>query len=124
MVSGGRSWPPETDLHRVQGFDHLEARTTQEDGAALGERDGAVHVGGLDDRVAGRRTAVELGHSAVGGDLAGVRRLATQEPLWASGGSMAADTAGFRRVELYAGDATQALTPEEVAAAIRALMPA
>jgi hypothetical protein len=50
--------------------------------------------------------------------------LATEERLWAFGGSMASDTPGFRRVELYAGDATLALTPQEAAAAIRALLPA
>ena len=55
---------------------------------------------------------------------AGVRRLATEERLWAFGGSVASDTPGFQRVELYAGDATLALTPEEVAAAVRALLPA
>ena len=54
---------------------------------------------------------------------AGVRRLATQERLWAFGGSVASDTPGFCRVELYAGDATLALTPQEVATAIRALLP-
>lgn len=55
---------------------------------------------------------------------AGVRRLATEERLWAFGGSASTDTPGFRRVELYAGDATLALTPQEVAAAVRALLPA
>lgn len=55
---------------------------------------------------------------------AGVRRMATEERLWAFGGSMPVDTPGFQRVELYAGDATLALTPQEVAAAVRALLPA
>jgi threonine aldolase len=55
---------------------------------------------------------------------AGVRRLAAEERLWTFGGSVPADTPGFRRVELYAGDATLALTAQEVAAAIRALLPA
>jgi threonine aldolase len=55
---------------------------------------------------------------------AGVRRLATEERLWVFGASVAADTPGYRRVELYAGDATLALTPQEVATAIRALLPA
>ena len=54
---------------------------------------------------------------------AGVRKLATEERLWAFGGSMPSDTPGFRRVELYAGDATLALTPQEIAAAIRSLLP-
>jgi threonine aldolase len=56
--------------------------------------------------------------------VAGVLRLATDERLWTFGGSMPADTPGFRRVELYAGDATLALTAQEVAAAVRALLPA
>jgi threonine aldolase len=56
--------------------------------------------------------------------IAGVRRLATQERLWAFGGSMPADTPGYRRVELSVGDATLALTPREVTAAVRALLPA
>jgi threonine aldolase len=55
---------------------------------------------------------------------AGVRRLATDERLWTFGGSVPADTPGFRRVELYAGDATLALTAQEVAAAVRTLLPA
>jgi threonine aldolase len=55
---------------------------------------------------------------------AGVRRLATEDRLWTFGGSLPADTPGFRRVELYAGDATLALTAQEVAAAVRALLPA
>jgi threonine aldolase len=54
----------------------------------------------------------------------GVRRLATEERLWTFGGSLPADTPGFRRVELYAGDATLALTAPEVASAVRALLPA
>jgi threonine aldolase len=56
--------------------------------------------------------------------IAGVRRLATEERLWTFGGSLPADTPGYRWVELSAGDATLALTAEEVAAAIRALLPA
>jgi hypothetical protein len=55
---------------------------------------------------------------------AGVRRLATEDRLWTFGGSLPADTPGFRRVELYAGDATLALSAQEVAAAVRALLPA
>jgi threonine aldolase len=55
---------------------------------------------------------------------AGVRRMATEERLWTFGGSLPADTPGFQRVELYAGDATLALSPQEVAAAVRALLPA
>ena len=55
---------------------------------------------------------------------AGIRRMATEKRLWTFGGSAATDTPGFRRVELYVGDATLQLTPDEVAEAIRALMPA
>jgi threonine aldolase len=54
---------------------------------------------------------------------AGVRRLATEERLWAFGRSAPTDTPGFQRVEAYVGDATLALTPREVAAAVRAIMP-
>ncbi|MEP7361477.1 MAG: beta-eliminating lyase-related protein [Chloroflexota bacterium] len=55
---------------------------------------------------------------------AGVRRLATEQGLWAFGGSMTTDTPGIRRVELYVGDATLGLSPTEAAQAVRALMPA
>jgi threonine aldolase len=55
---------------------------------------------------------------------AGVRRMATEERLWTWGGSSPTDTPGTRRVELYVGDATLAFTPAEVAAAVRALLPA
>ena len=53
----------------------------------------------------------------------GIRRLAAQDRLWAFGGSMPADTPGYRRLELSVGDATMAFTPTEVAAAVRALLP-
>jgi threonine aldolase len=53
----------------------------------------------------------------------GIRRLAHQQKLWAFGGSVAADTPGYRRVELYAGDATLKFTPPEVSAAISQLLP-
>jgi threonine aldolase len=56
--------------------------------------------------------------------IAGIRRLAIEQKLWAFGGSIATETPGFRRLELNAGEATLALTPEEVAAAVHALMPA
>jgi threonine aldolase len=56
--------------------------------------------------------------------VAGVRRLATEEQLWAWGGSSATDTPGIRRVELTVGDATLTFTPEQVAATVRALLPA
>jgi threonine aldolase len=52
---------------------------------------------------------------------AGVRKMAGQG-LWTWGGSMPTEVPGYRRVELYVGDATLALTPEEVAAAIVRLM--
>jgi threonine aldolase len=55
--------------------------------------------------------------------IAGVRRLATEQRLWAFGGSGAADMPGTRTVELTVGEATLALSPEEVAAAVRALLP-
>jgi threonine aldolase len=53
---------------------------------------------------------------------AGVRRLATEQRLWAFGGSSPSDTPGIQGVELYVGDATLQLTPDEIAAAVRALM--
>ncbi len=55
--------------------------------------------------------------------IAGTRRLATEERLWSFGGSRVAETPGWRWVELSVGDAALALTPEEVAAAVRALLP-
>lgn len=55
--------------------------------------------------------------------IAGIRRLATEQRLWAFGGSLAADTPGYRRVELYVGDATLTFRPEEVAGAVSALLP-
>lgn len=55
---------------------------------------------------------------------AGVRRLAIEERLWAFGDSRPTDTPGFRRVELSVGDATLAVTSEQVASAVRALLPA
>lgn len=56
--------------------------------------------------------------------VAGVRRMASRERLWTFGGSAPTDTPGIRRVELYAGEATLAFTPAEVAAVIRELLPA
>ena len=54
---------------------------------------------------------------------AGIRRMATEKRLWTLGGSAATDTPGFRRVELYVGEATLGFTPAEVAAAVRTLLP-
>ncbi|MEO8208291.1 MAG: beta-eliminating lyase-related protein [Chloroflexota bacterium] len=56
--------------------------------------------------------------------VAGVRRLATEEGLWTWGRSMPADTPSLRRIELTVGDATLKLPASEVAAAVRALLPA
>lgn len=56
--------------------------------------------------------------------IAGIRRLTTEEHLWSFGGSFATDTPEIRLVELSVGDATLAFTPREVAAVIRALLPA
>jgi threonine aldolase len=56
--------------------------------------------------------------------IAGARRLAADQRLWAFGGSAASETPGFRWVELYAGEATLTLTPDEVASAIHQLLPA
>jgi threonine aldolase len=55
---------------------------------------------------------------------AGIRRMAIEQRLWTWGGSWPADTPGIRRVELNVGDATLTLTPAEVVAAVRALLPA
>lgn len=55
---------------------------------------------------------------------ASIRRLATERRIWTWGGSMASDTPGIRRVELMVGDATLMLTADEVAEAVRALLPA
>ncbi len=55
---------------------------------------------------------------------AGIRRMATEQRLWTWGGSSATEVPGKRRLELTVGDATLALTPVEVAAAVRALLPA
>jgi len=56
--------------------------------------------------------------------IAGVRRLASDQKLWTWASSSQSDTPGYRRVELYVGDATLALKPNEIAAAVRALLPA
>jgi threonine aldolase len=52
----------------------------------------------------------------------GIRRLAADEKLWTFGGSVAADTPGYRRVELSVGEATLAFTPDEVARIFRAFL--
>jgi threonine aldolase len=57
-----------------------------------------------------------------GAFAAGVRRLATEEKLWAWGVSSATDVPGYRKVELYVGDATLALDTREIAAAVRELL--
>lgn len=54
----------------------------------------------------------------------GVRKLATEQRLWAFGGSNPTDVPGYRKVELYAGDATLELTPQEIATAVRELLAA
>jgi hypothetical protein len=56
--------------------------------------------------------------------ISGIRRMATEEHLWTFGGSQPADVPGFRSVEVSVGDATLAVTPGEVAAAVRQLLPA
>jgi threonine aldolase len=55
--------------------------------------------------------------------LAGVRRLATEERIWAVGGTAPTDTPGIRRIELTVGDATLGFTPSEVARIVRSLLP-
>jgi threonine aldolase len=56
--------------------------------------------------------------------IAGIRRMATEQRLWTWAGSTSTDTPGIRRVELTVGDASLAVTPDEAAAAVRALLPA
>ncbi len=56
--------------------------------------------------------------------LAGIRRLATEQRLWTWSGTWSTDTPGIRIVELSVGEKTLALTPREIAAAVRALLPA
>jgi threonine aldolase len=56
--------------------------------------------------------------------LAGIRRLATEQRLWTWPGTWTTDTPGIRVVELTVGEATLELTPDEVAAAVRELLPA
>ena len=55
--------------------------------------------------------------------LAGIRRIARKQKIWTFGGSLPAETPGYRWVELSVGDATLAIAPDEVAAAIGALLP-
>ena len=55
--------------------------------------------------------------------LAGVRRLATEERIWAVGGTAPTDTPGIRRIELSVGDATLVFSPAEAARVIRFLLP-
>lgn len=56
--------------------------------------------------------------------LAGIRRLATEQRLWTWSGTWSTDTPGIRLVELPVGASTLELTPAEVAAAVRELLPA
>jgi hypothetical protein len=53
---------------------------------------------------------------------AGVRKLATEQNMWAFGGSNPSDVPVYRKVELYTGDATLELTPQVVATAVRELL--
>jgi len=55
--------------------------------------------------------------------IAGIRRLAAEDKLWAFSGSNPADVPGYRRLELSVGDATLTFTPREVADAIGAFLP-
>jgi len=52
----------------------------------------------------------------------GVRRLANENGLWTWGGSFPSEVPGYRAVELYAGDATLAVSVDEVVGAVRALL--
>jgi threonine aldolase len=53
---------------------------------------------------------------------AGVRRLALEHGIWTWAGSQPADVPGYRKVELYCGDATLQFAPDEVAAAVSSLI--
>jgi threonine aldolase len=55
--------------------------------------------------------------------VAGIRRLAKEERVWAWGGASPTDTPGIRRVELFVGDATLEFTPADVARIVRYLLP-
>jgi threonine aldolase len=55
---------------------------------------------------------------------AGVRRLATEEHIWAWGSTLPTDTSGFRRVELSVVESTLGFSPLEVARIVRFLLPA
>ncbi len=54
---------------------------------------------------------------------AAVRRLATEQGIWTWGASYEAEVPGHRWVELSVGDGSLALTPQEIAAAVQALLP-
>jgi threonine aldolase len=54
---------------------------------------------------------------------AGVRRVATERCLWTWGVSAPAEVPEYRAVELYAGDATLAVSDDDIATAIRSLLP-
>jgi hypothetical protein len=55
--------------------------------------------------------------------LAGIRWLATEQRLWTWSGAWSTDTPGFRLVELPVGASTLELPPDEVADAVRQLLP-
>jgi threonine aldolase len=55
--------------------------------------------------------------------VAGIRRLAREDRIWAWGGSVPTDTPGIQRVELFVGEATMGFTPAEVGRVVRSLLP-
>ena len=55
---------------------------------------------------------------------AGIRRLATEEKVWAWGATVPTDSPGIRRVELSVVEATLAFSPAEVARIVGFLLPA
>jgi threonine aldolase len=55
--------------------------------------------------------------------IAGLRRLATEERVWAFGPTTPTDTPGIRRIELSIGEATLAFEPAEVARLLRFMLP-
>jgi threonine aldolase len=56
--------------------------------------------------------------------IAGIRRLASEERVWAVGGTAPTDTPSVRRIELTVGDATLEFSPAEVARVLGFLLPA
>jgi threonine aldolase len=55
---------------------------------------------------------------------AGVRRLATEERIWAFSVAAPTETPGIRRLELSVGEATLGFSPAEIARLVRSLLPA